>query len=69
MANLGKIDMACIGLMVIVILTASGYWAVFAGFVLVGGTLVWVGWVWWVVFAFVIISLILMAVTSRQRRE
>ncbi len=69
MTNLGKLDMACIGLMVIVILTASGYWAVFAGVVWIGGTLVWMGWVWWVVFAVILISLILMAVTSRHRRR
>lgn len=67
MAKLGKLDLACVGFMAVIILIGSGYLAVFAGWMLVGPTLVWIGWVWWVVFTLVIIALLILVWTSRRQ--
>ncbi|MFX1509151.1 MAG: hypothetical protein ACFFBR_02490 [Promethearchaeota archaeon] len=66
MAGLGKLDVACIGFMTVIVLTISGYMAVYGGWTLVEGTPLWMGWVWWVIFAIVIISLLLIILTSRR---
>ncbi len=66
MAGLSKIDIACIGFMTFVVLTVSGYMAVFRGWAEIDGSIIWLGWIWWVVFGLVIASL-LVIISSRHR--
>jgi hypothetical protein len=67
MAGLGKIDVACIGFMILVVLTVAGYMAVFRGWAEIEGAFIWVGWIWWVVFGLVITSLLIIIISSRLR--
>jgi hypothetical protein len=67
MAGLGKVDVACIGFMAFVVLIVSGYMAVFRGWADINGTLIWVGWLWWVVFGLVITSLLVIIVSTRRK--
>ncbi|MFX1319263.1 MAG: hypothetical protein ACFE9O_08995 [Promethearchaeota archaeon] len=67
MAGLEKIDIACIAFMTFVILTVSGYMAVFRGWAEINGSIIWVGWIWWVVFGVVIASLLVIIISSRRR--
>ncbi|MFW9831889.1 MAG: hypothetical protein ACFFD8_08940 [Candidatus Thorarchaeota archaeon] len=69
MGGLAKVDLACIGFMVVIILIGSGYLAIFAGWVLIGPILIWVGWIWWIVIALVIVSLLIMVWTVRKQRN
>ncbi len=64
MAELGKVDLACIGSMIVVVLASTGFLALFAGFVVIGDDLIWVGWIWWVVIAIVLASLGVIIVSS-----
>jgi len=66
MPGLSKIDIACIGFMTFVVLTVSGYIAVFRGWAQIDGSIIWLGWIWWVVFGLVIASL-LVIISSRHR--
>ncbi len=66
MAGLSKIDIACIGFMTFMVLTVSGYMAVFRGWAEIDGSIIWLGWIWWVVFGLVIASL-LVIISSRHR--
>ncbi|MFX1576969.1 MAG: hypothetical protein ACFFCF_07325 [Promethearchaeota archaeon] len=65
MAELGKLDVACIAFMTVIVLTISGYMAVFGGWTEVDGIPIWVSWVWWVIFGVVIASLLVIVLTSR----
>jgi uncharacterized membrane protein len=67
MAGLEKLDVACIAFMAMIVLTISGYVAVFGGWTDIGGTPIWVGWIWWVIFGVVIVSLLVIIVTSRRK--
>jgi hypothetical protein len=66
MAGLGKLDVACLSFMTVIVLTIAGYMAVFGGWILVDGTPIWMGWVWWVIFVIIIASLLIIIVTSRR---
>ncbi|MFX1564433.1 MAG: hypothetical protein ACFFCH_00415 [Promethearchaeota archaeon] len=66
MTELGKLDVVCLGFMTVIVLTISGYLALFGGWALVDGMLIWMGWVWWVIFAVVIASLLIIIMTSRR---
>ncbi|MFW9934980.1 MAG: hypothetical protein ACFFDU_05680 [Candidatus Thorarchaeota archaeon] len=67
MVELGKLDVACIAFMTVIVLTISGYMAVFGGWTEIDGTPIWVGWVWWVIFGVVIASLLVIVLTSRWK--
>lgn len=54
MAQLGKVDWICVGLMVVVILVASGYLALFHG---------WVNM--WLIIGLVVMFFIIFIITSR----
>jgi hypothetical protein len=68
MAGLGKVDMGCIGFMTAIILIIAGYMALFGGFSESDGAFIWIGWVWWVVIAISIASLIIIIFTSREHK-
>lgn len=55
MAKVPTLDVICVGFMLVVILTAAGYWA-FA-----------YGWIWLIVAAIVIGSVMVILLTSRKR--
>ena len=67
MARLGKLDMACIAFMVVIVLTVAGYMAAFGSWAEVDGLVIWLGWVWWVVIGIIITSLLVIIVSSRRR--
>jgi hypothetical protein len=66
MAGLEKLDVSFITFMTMIVLTISGYMAVFGGWTEIDGTPIWAGWVWWVIFGVVIASLLVIIVTSRR---
>ncbi len=66
MMGLSKVDVACISLMIVIVLTTAGYMAVFGGWTEVDGVLIWMGWVWWVVIGLVIVSLLIIIISSRK---
>ena len=55
MAKVPTLDVICIGFMLVVILTASGFWAMSYG------------WIWLVVAAIIIGAVIVILLTSRKR--
>ncbi|MDO8056928.1 MAG: hypothetical protein Q6361_08715 [Candidatus Hermodarchaeota archaeon] len=57
MAKVPTLDVICIGFMLVVILTAAGFWAI--GY----------GWSWLVVAAIIIGSVFVILLTSRKRAE
>jgi hypothetical protein len=67
MAGLGKLDVACIAFMTVIVLTVAGYMAVFGSWVEVDGLVIWMGWIWWVVIGIIIASLLLIIGSSRRR--
>jgi len=69
MAEFEKVDMVCIGFMIVVVLATAGYMAVFSGWTVVNGIPVWMGWIWWVVVAIVIGSVIIIILSSRKRQK
>ena len=66
MAGLGKVDVACIAFMVVVVITISGYMAVFGSWAQIDGVLIWMGWVWWVIIGIIIASLLVIIFSSRR---
>ncbi len=66
MAGLGKVDVACIAFMVVVVITISGYMAVFGSWAEIDGLLIWMGWVWWVIIGIIIVSLLVIIISSRR---
>lgn len=66
MAGLGKLDVACIAFMTVIVLTVAGYMAVFGSWAEISGTWIWIGWVWWVVICIIIASLLVIIFTLRK---
>jgi hypothetical protein len=55
MAKVPTVDVICVGFMLVVILTAAGYWALTYG------------WIWLVVAAIIIGSVMVILLTSRKQ--
>jgi hypothetical protein len=55
MTKVSRLDVVCVGFMIVVILTAAGYWAMSYG------------WIWLVVAGIIIGSMFVMLLTSRKR--
>ena len=62
----GKVDWGCIGFMLVIIIIASVYLSIFHGWILVGGNLVWVGWMWVVVIGVTLAVTLLIIWFSRK---
>ena len=66
LAGLGKLDVACIAFMIVIVLTVAGYMAAFGSWAEVNGTWIWMGWVWWAVIGLIIAALFVIIITSRK---